>query len=504
MKLCDDRCDAIEAYLDGRLGGEVRALFEAHLPRCEACNRGVEEWRTIRRGYREWSLAATSREVDRPAGIDPKAFVAAVLEKMATGDRAKAEKRTPKRYLWVAAASFVTVSLAGYILLSGLTSPLHHRPADPKVAALSPEASSPGTPQPPDRDPLTTVEGSPAAPAPGRVLSAPRGGKFSVPIMDDIVGGDESSAVQLVEVSAERTVYRMLRGTVAFDVAPRPVGASFRVTAGGFSIEVIGTRFGVTMRDTETVTVFVREGTVAVSSPGERILLHAGGAITLTGDSASAVTEMDILEAALLDELLSGEITGMDTDDAGPSDPPDAAVIERPSPRRPGPGVSPHRDIEAWRTLILEGEIEPAKARIKHYLRGNPRDMEATMLIAVCEKKQGRYKEAAATYERVAASGDPRYADTARYLAAELKQSKLGRYREALALLDDYLSNAPKRAPNRAEARFRKAECLLAMGERDRAGRILTALIEDYGRSSIANRARRLRASMDAGGNPSR
>jgi tetratricopeptide (TPR) repeat protein len=260
------------------------------------------------------------------------------------------------------------------------------------------------------------------------------------------------------------------------------------------------------MRDTETVTVFVDEGTVAVSSPNERILLHAGSSITLTEGAASPVTEMEPREEELLDELLSGENAAgrHDTDTIDFSDPPDAGVPDRRPPSNRRTRVSAHKDVDAWRALILDGEVQKAETRIKRYLRGNPRDMEAAMLSAVCEKKQGRYGEAAETYKRVAASGNTKYANTARYLAAELKQSRLGHFQEAVELLDDYLVNAPKSAPNRAEARFRKAECLLAMGESARAWRILTELIEDYGRAPIANRARTLRESIDMGRDPMR
>ena len=121
-----------------------------------------------------------------------------------------------------------------------------------------------------------------------------------------------------------------------------------------------------------------------------------------------------------------------------------------------------------------------------------PDDSEALMLLATAQKKSSQYNDAYQTYRKVTALSGTPLVNQARYLAGELAQNHLGRHDQAAELFESYLSHATKHSPNRPEAKLRLAKALLNLSQTDRAKVVLQEIIQEYGRTSVANRARNL------------
>ena len=205
----------------------------------------------------------------------------------------------------------------------------------------------------------------------------------------------------------------LIEGSVRVAVAPA-AGRVFRVTTPRFSVEVVGTRFRVTLTG-----VVVERGTVRVRVLGEEpVLVRTGERWKLPeADSAGAVT-----------------------------------VASRRS--RPSASVL----LDRARHAVAHGQVEAARRDIGAALRSNPTThqvAEAQTLLAECALVSGDSEGAAKGYEDVAARHAGSAAgENALFAAARLAATQ-GDRPEAVRLFRRYLAEYPNgKFKNEARARL--------------------------------------------------
>jgi TolA-binding protein len=495
MKFGGGQCGELEAFLDGRLEGEDRLGFETHLVGCDNCREEAEAWRTVKKEYACWVDRIMSDEAAGGQKIEASRFAASLLESTA------AEKPfpqttirgIPRRYHFSAAAA----------ALVGLAAVLYFM-TDKRQS----ESNLQGTDAPPVQQPVISVttiadgvKTNRLVPAgPDRLIEAPKNGRVLATMGQDRFGLSGLGEIRVTKITSEQTAIRLIRGGAAFSVSPRIRNARFIVTAGEVTVEVVGTRFAVAIDDTQSVTVWVQEGTVLVLAENRRIPLKEGTSITVRGGVASPPTPAGAEEMETLTALLKEEVSGTDDRNGEEvnslSEREISSIREPRAPASPPKPLRPQKNVDAWRDLILGGEVQEAEQEIRAFLKKSPEDADSLMLLATCQKRRNQYKDAVETYKRIVVSGDESVANRARYLAAELSYSELNDLNNAVALIDDYLKYSPQSTPNRADARLMQAKALLGMGEQVRAERVLEEIVADYGRTPIANRARELLAEL--------
>ena len=485
-------CDLLETFLDGRLTGDSYREFEVHLAVCEECRVSVAHWRSVKQTYAHWVESNTRPDDDRCQRLEPPAFVASVLEAMGTervSPRTSKRRSLSARHYVAAAAALLCIlgSICYFVAGMGRTKPnpplTATRPAEPRTFSavfITNGVKTDGV----------VKSGS------ENVIEAPVNGRILASLKEDRLGIDSSSKLRVSHVGPDRTEILLNQGTTAFEISPRLGDSRFLVKAGGVSVEVIGTRFSIAMDEDNAVTVCVGRGKVSVFSEEWRVELKAGSSMTVSQGVASPPTSASDREMEVLTRLLSDDIV-RPADHVGDTAEPTPSTIASPldTPKMtegPKRSVSPQRNIEKWKSLIIDGKVRKAEHEIGDYLMSVPRDSEALMLLATCQKKQARYRKAVASYKRVLASTEKKYSNRARYFAGELSFSKLRDFKGAVELFEDYLRHASPATPNRAEARLMLAEALLGIGADVRAKRVLTEIVVDYGRTPIANRARAL------------
>jgi TolA-binding protein len=489
MKSPIKQCNGLEAFLDGRMEGEARHRFEHHLNGCDDCQEAAETWQTVKREYACWVERVTRDGEDNRRKMEARGFVASLLESMEDeGETPRVQKRERRIIYRVAAAAAI---------LFGLSLTIYFMTDKGQPESTPPKAATPPSKQLAIPAIIITDSVKKSVFFKGgleNLIEAPGNGRVLGTVGQDRFGLDRFGKTRIEDLTPEQTTIRLIHGRAAFEVSPRPPGSCFTVEAGEVTIEVIGTRFSVAMDNNLNVTVCVEEGNVSVLAKDWRINLEAGSSITVEGGVALPVKAASEHEVEALTELLSDNI-------ASASD--NETVIQLPSTdippiRKPKEiedrekSASPQKNLDAWRDLIIGGEVEAAEDQIRAFLRVFPADVDSLMLLANCQKRQRRYKDAVETYKRIIASGDERFANRVRYLAAELSYSGLRDLHGAVALFDDYLQHTPPNTPNRADARLMQAEALLGMGANVRAKHVLQEIVADYGRTPIANRARGL------------
>lgn len=123
------------------------------------------------------------------------------------------------------------------------------------------------------------------------VASASSGPSFTFPDGSQVLAAADAR-LTVMESRPEEIRVAIARGSAVFDVTPRPTRA-FVVVAPGATIEVLGTRFEVSVIDvpSRTTAVHVERGTVrVVSESGREHTLTAGERVQLVGsaDTTSA------------------------------------------------------------------------------------------------------------------------------------------------------------------------------------------------------------------------
>lgn len=101
----------------------------------------------------------------------------------------------------------------------------------------------------------------------------------------------ELSADSAISVGPRQHQVAMLRGAVYFDV-PHDPGRQLVVSAGGYRIEDIGTRFSIDLAK-DRVSIAVAEGSVTVSPPtGDPVLLAEGERLTGEGNAPPTIAHV--------------------------------------------------------------------------------------------------------------------------------------------------------------------------------------------------------------------
>lgn len=270
----DDRV----AFAYGELEPDVAQAFETHLDYCSGCRADVEELSAFAQLTRrvadqadpelDWALSAPAMRTRRPAWVG---FLG-----------------------WTGA----TAAVAAAVLLVLLMLPVGQQapqgpgpqpavqPDAPAVADRTPPAA-PDSPAPkPEAAPVQRVavegalelraaKGGPARAASGELKlqvgdrlatrGANRAGwKSADGTRLELSGRSEVALVQTAQ-SAGGERWRLERGTIVCQVAPREVERPFAVEAGPGRVVVKGTRFAVRLDGPDSLVVTVSEGIVAVS-----------------------------------------------------------------------------------------------------------------------------------------------------------------------------------------------------------------------------------------------
>lgn len=230
---------------------------------------------------------------------------------------------------------------------------------------------------------------------------------------EDQVVVDPKSTVLAVRTGAE-TRLQLTAGKVHATVAPRGSEGQFSIATEDYDVVVVGTRFSV---QREPFEVRVLEGVVEVNRAADqrRWRVVAG-------------------------EWFAG------------------GVLHR--PETPAPEAAPPPPLEDLRALVLDGQIDDARAGVMARLAVDPKDTAARRLLAQLEARDGRTEAAVAAWLALIETGEGPDAQTGRYEAARLLE---GEPERVIPLLEAFL-RAPH--PLAGEARLRLANAHKARGDR--------------------------------------
>jgi TolA-binding protein len=280
------------------------------------------------------------------------------------------------------------------------------------------------------------------------------------------------ASARLVHVDAGRVELGLERGRLDLDVAHLP-DRTWRVVAGPFTVEVLGTAFSVEWRPEQlTLTVAVTRGSVHVrggSLPDEGSRLHADQRLEVRDASAPAVAAET---------------------DAAPAGPPETPVVGPETPRsRPEP---------AWRRSLDAGDHAAAIAALERdglttqLARLGADDLDRVAHSARLAGAAGPAREALLALRR-RFPRDPR-ARTAAFLLGRVALDLAGEPTEAAAWFSTYLQQQPN-GPLAEEARGRLLQLWRDAGDGARA----RAAAQDYlDHHPDGSRAAQARALIDA------
>jgi hypothetical protein len=236
MKPACPRLWEVEALEDDRLCGADRAAFERHLGVCDACRRERAAFDDLRR-----TMAALP---ERPASTIEHHRLRSVILREANRQVFSASNG---RRRWVLAFAAVVTVAAGAAVVVGVGVALRPKPAAERI------------------------EVEPQAP------------KF------DVAAGER--AVWHAKTDGSATTVDVVDGTLSFHVPHLERSQRFVVTLPDGELEVRGTRFTVDVVSSETASVRVTEGTVALRTGSDReILLGAGERWTRPAPPAAAAS----------------------------------------------------------------------------------------------------------------------------------------------------------------------------------------------------------------------
>ncbi len=491
IQTSDTQCLQSEKYLDSRLSEEERMRFEWHLPACDNCREYVLNWEYAKMQYANWTSYRIGYQPTPPTREDAREFVTELRNRMA---EAPAKNTSSENALSVR----VLVRLAA-ILVVAIATAVYWRQSHPGETeyAATPVGKPPIAISPAMRSQITLQRISDRRYIKETIgivnettLQSQSEERIIARIAKDTVGLSQKSHLVIQQIHGNNSSLQLLGGAAVFEVSPRTDGAKFTVIANGITITVVGTRFAVEMNDADVV-VGVAEGTVLVEWQSEKRTLKAGNEIRIpsNNDLSGQYGPLSKEKSQLMKQLLSVE----------PVNGPDIADREKTAPlHRNDSRTTNHqrqkisRELSHWQQLIIDGNNKEAAQLIQSYLMAIPDDCDALMLLATAQKKSSQYNDAYQTYRKVIALSETPLVNQARYLAGELAQNHLGRHDQAAELFESYLSHATKRSPNRPEAKLRLAKALLNLRQTDRAKVVLHEIIQEYGRTSVANRARNL------------
>ncbi len=484
-------CDRFDEFMSSYGNVDQQEAFEAHLAVCPDCATALSELNAIEKelfvmaaqgaqDLQSWSPGARQRLIERAAA--PRRWLlqrAAVLRWAAVS---------------VTMIAVVVGAFWGVILLSrqGETDRGPVAENDPGVALSAQLFLGTG------------VEPVAVSYKPRMPIRSPIGGRILIHVGEDRIGLDGGGEFRLVEVDSTRRRISLERGTVACFVSHRTRGGEFVVEAGRIEARVVGTRFAITRTDAE-VEVLVSEGQVEVTAPEqEAILVAAGEVLIFSAGGEAAPDVLDDGSKELIEKLLSDAISFIrhsPKGDGGQRQTSDVNVDDAcPPSRSRGQATADERDVTAkdldtLRGWVIEGRLKDATRGLRTYLKQKPKDPDAWLLMADCQRKAGGWAQAVEAYRQVIAVAPLSRADLARFRAGAILQEKLGNHREAVKMFKAYLQSGDGKK-FRAEAMVRLGRSLLVLGRRGEASRTLEEVVELYGGNPAVIEARDLLESL--------
>lgn len=453
-------CTQLEAALDGRLEPGEEARFGAHLADCLSCRARVEAWKACRRTISAWNGV-------HPA---PSEFAVARLVGRARGRTQLAPAR-PLRQL---ALGLSLAAVAAAVVVT-----VFWRADEPAAELLSVviEEGAGGE---------ATVSGEKVI---GLELDAPAQGRLLARVGGDHVAVLAQGRVRVARADSRESRFELRSGSVAVEAAPRVAARHLDVVAGGFTVRVIGTRFLVGLEPNGGVGVSVARGVVEVrSATGRLVRVLRGQRLRWAVSSEPQVAQLGAGEEEILARALdSGPALEAPVAKAEAIEVPPDPLRQRVKKKGRGRG-----DLNAWRELVLGGQLAEAEASLSAHLRRAPKDFEAWSLLADCRRKAELWGEAVAAYRQMVAGAGPAEANRARFFAASILQDHLSDDDSAAALLRDYLGRRATYRPLEALAMVRLARAKRQLGETEQAKALLREVLERHQNTEAAEAARRL------------
>ncbi len=479
-------CSQIEDYLIGKLKGKSLAEFQTHLGRCSQCTTQVSEWNNLEGRIQDWS---TQLELPKPSPAEAASLVVSLRPR-----RAPPRWRRPAIYVGLSAAAALLV----FIFL-----PYYQEPKPSKVKetiqATKTAASSDETNAQSPIQVLYSEEGELSASGRSfaRRLSVPGEGRLLLGLERDRIGLSAQTEIEILRADSNATHIRLFSGSLAVEVEPHQSRGSFVVEAAGYTVKVVGTRFGVSMSDGSEVYVTVDRGQVVVIGPEKTLhKVHKNQTLELGKEGTWRSTSLMEKDRQKLNELLSDEKMAARGDEVEDADATSRKSASHNKNVKRIPQEEPELigDPTIWREWILGGQYNKAEQSLIKHLETTPNDAGGWSLLANCRRKAGKWGGALKAYHRVIEYGGPRAANSARFEAAVLLQDKFNRYAAAGPLLNEYLKGP---LLLESEAMIRLARSRLHTGQKAAAKELFEQVLERHRGTSAAIQASRLLKSLD-------
>jgi TolA-binding protein len=472
-------CAHLDGYLTRELDPQQAAVFQAHLLKCERCGDAAAKWKEV-----ETELASMARcaQQEMPAVDD--------VRKRRLIERARASFEPQTRSILKLRPVFVA---AIALIVGGLTFMVQDRLREETGDLLRIEGRlfEPGK--------LQSVTMTARL---DQTIEVPSGSRVLLNIGNDTVGLGPKSSLVIVKAVERNTQLDLQQGTVVCSVCSRKDKGDFVVKAGRLNVRVVGTTFAVARSGDEDVEIDVISGNVEVTAPGQTARrVSAGQRLKGSLGGEPRLTEIADDKKIFLQNLLSekpqaapaernGQSDGRMQVDTGEDTLAKAEAAEE-HPRGAVPDTT-KISIDVWRAWIIEGRLDDAQRALESHLAQKPQDGEAWSLLADCRRKNGDWSAAVQAYRKVVAFAPVHTANRARFRAAALLQEKLGAHREAIELLEAYINLSESDNALHAEALFRLAQSYLALGQNEKAMRLLEEIVSKHKGSPSATQARRI------------
>ncbi|MBW2276641.1 MAG: FecR domain-containing protein [Deltaproteobacteria bacterium] len=473
-------CHNLKDYLLGMLDDAGREVFEAHLGGCSVCRDEVSAWEGVDDAVNSWS--------DSRAVPETSPFVANRLVKVASQGRQPKLRRQTLSPLSIAAASALAAA-AAIVLVVHFTG--NDDSGDDALTMLVEPT-------------LVHAEGGEIRldqEAGEAALTVENEGRLLATVEDDRIAVSSRSDARLSRNDRGALRIRLVRGAVTVAAAKRDGTAPLMVVAGSHRVEVVGTRFKVSLAEDGGFQVAVSEGKVrVVGDDGSSRFVLEGQLFELAtrGEERIAALEAGLARSmdALLEERGAPELEPIEgpaaevalvepIDEEIDSGPPDVPAIKP----RPVVDATDLGEIKNW---ILAGKLDQAETALELHLRRHRRDVKAWNLLANCRRKAGNFGDAVAGYRKVIEYGSAGQSNRARFIAATVLQDRMARQGEAAALLEAYLERPQSLKPLEAEAMVRLARAQLRTKRTGEAHALLRKVIDRFPGTTAALQARRL------------
>ncbi len=480
-------CEDLKGYLAGFMEDEPARFFESHLEHCADCRHEVEKQQVVDDEFRRWMV---ERDLPRATTLRAEALIR-------DAEAAPVPVAWKRRVVPSVVAATIAIVAAAWFLW-------------PSSTGLQ-DASRPGEVAPLLNVEILLSEGGELEPSKTEkqyAISVPAAGRMVVNASGDRIALGDRSRATLGASLRQATTIRLLEGSVVVRAKQREQSERLALLAGVYRVEVLGTCFGVTLRGSEQIEIAVSEGRVRVSRPrGPMRIVEAGQVLRATQDGVGTPTALDSARRQNIERLLSPRpmkkesvlLRGEKTDAGLAEGEIDIPLDASAQTARAVPKRQPHRhetqnkfNPDHVRQLIIRGDYGRALSVLEGHLNRTPQDAIAWTLLANCRRKTGDWEQAVYAYRKVVEVAGPMDGNRARFKSAAIYQDKLGRHGDAIGLLRSYLKRDARLKPHQAEAKYRLARSLRAIGRTEKANEILEEIIAAHAGSSAAEQARQL------------